>query len=639
MRYKLAVLFVFLCLQASAPAQTAILPEVLDQSRVDDIPYQYNGLISAGSAIGSASIVEEGVIATAAHVVFDDDALAWEPANTIRYFPRNHEMLPTGSKSFTPVAFLKWDSYATRVENDGSGSGLSSPDTFNIDFAVAYLNRFIRDDTVMAFPEVHVDAEDSVSILRDNREKMIVGYPADEDFIPSGNVGLMHRTAPGDYFCFWTGLESRPADTWRDSENLWVATYEFEGVNTYSGNSGGPIYVKDDEDNWVIAGVVVGSVGSTGVLVRGIDENAWTWIEQAVAARGISRLRRVTDLTAEQTSSTTVLLEWSDNSTGETAHVIYRLDGGIWEAIDTVPADQVAYGDVNITPGQVYQYRVQAVGQPGETAPKSRPVTVLTSGRSTIAGDHFAQPWLGFLSAGDSNWFVDESNRLRAGKVRSLGQSSLRLDIIGPGTIDFSWSVSSEVNPDYDTPGPTFGEIYDAVYLYLNGTPLLEGQTPVFLSGFIGSTPRQIVLPEGNHTLEWVYEKDPYSTEGEDTAFLESLVWTPDASTPYPILGAFATDDPVWHESVWFGSYMATGSPWANHSELGWIYLRPGNGRDLFFHSNLPGLGDLYTHPEVYPFIYHIGREIWLYYYPSSGSFGERLWFYDQEASEPYRIN
>jgi hypothetical protein len=198
------------------------------------------------------------------------------------------------------------------------------------------------------------------------------------------------------------------------------------------------------------------------------------------------------------------------------------------------------------------------------------------------------------------------------------------------------------VNPYYDPAGDPDTDaqnIYDAAYLYLNGEPVLNGDEPVFLSGFINPTARQLVLPAGNNSIEWIYEKDPYSTEGEDTAFLQALTWTPGSSSPYPVLGGFAMEDPIWHSSTWFGPYLATGTPWVDHSELGWLYLRPGNGNDLFFYSPLPELGDLYTNPSVFPYVYHIGRGVWFYYYEASGSFGQRIWFYDHQLNEPFRIN
>jgi hypothetical protein len=639
MRHIPGALSLFLVSGLTVFAQETIVPTVLNSLQPQQVPYSYNGYLGVGASngffSGSGSLVEDGVFLTAAHVVFDDVNLKWEPVNSISYYPRQHTQ---SIGSYKPAAIVRWASYATRVENDGSGTGESSVDTFNIDYAVGYFSSLYQLESLARFPEVNVDAEEVVSILRENRDKMIVGYPSDTDFVPPANVGLMHATAPGDYFCFWSGLEDR-TDTWRDSEDFWVATYEFEGVTTYSGNSGGPIYVKDDEGRWVIAGIVVGSSGSEGVLVRGIDENGWTLIEQATAARGTGKLRRVTDLTAAQTSSTTILLEWSDNSVGETETLIYRLDGSGWEVIDTVAADRTTYGDVNVIPGQVYRYRVQPVAANKTRAPKSAPATVVTSGRSSVAADYFAQPWLGFVTEGDSNWFVDDSNRLRAGRVRSLGFSSLRLDLIGPGTLDFNWSVSSEVNPDYNTPGTLFGEIYDAVFLYLDGVPVMNGDEDVFLSGFINPTDRQLVIPAGNHTIEWIYEKDPYSSEGEDTAFLNALTWTPDPAAPYPVLGGFAMDDPQWHGSTWFGHYLTTGTPWAQHAEFDWIYLRPGNGHDLYFHSVQTQLQDLYTSPSVFPWVYHIGRETWLYYYTDSGSFGERLWFYDTQEQVPFRVN
>jgi hypothetical protein len=92
-----------------------------------------------------------------------------------------------------------------------------------------------------------------------------------------------------------------------DSEGKWDAMYLFEGVSTYPGGSGGPIYVQDDLDNWVMSGIVSAKKGSDGMIVRGFDEEAWELVEQANFVRNLGAMRRVT--TCPRKSMTSV--EWS----------------------------------------------------------------------------------------------------------------------------------------------------------------------------------------------------------------------------------------------------------------------------------------------------------------------------------------
>jgi hypothetical protein len=641
MRTCVASLLLSLILLPGLLADDTILPEFLQTADIPDDPYKYSGLLFVGSAIGSASFVGNGVFSTAAHVIFDDDDLVWEPINRIRIYPRYHRTTPfqpTGN-FFPPIAFIRWTSYATRVENDNSGPGLSSPDTFNLDFAVGYLNKFEDDPLVIAYPEVNVDAEGDVGILRDSREKTIIGYPSDSDFISSGQRGLMHQTEPGNYFCWWGALEDFE-DSWRDSEDYWVATYDFEGVTTYSGNSGGPIYVRDDQDQWAKAGVVVGSNGSDGVLVRGIDDEAWQLIEQTIITRDTSSVFRVDSLEASVIEQNTVELTWDDRSQGELGYEVYRLDAGTWDLLAELPADTGSYRDQTVEPGHLYQYKVQTVDASGSRPPKSPPAKVAIPGFNAIAGSTLGQPFLNIRNTGDSNWHIDAANRLRAGKVRSLGSSGLELQVIGPGTVRFTWSASNEDNNDFSNPqSPNFEKIYDALFVYMNGERVESGRLPIFLSGIMEDVTREISIPEGAHTIEWVYEKDPYTDEGEDTGFLDALQWIPADTDPYPVLGGFAYEGSSWNGSTWLGAHEASDFPWVGHLELGWLYLRPGNGTDLYFYSSSPEMGDLYTRPDLFPFIYHYARGAWVYYIKESGSFGSGMWFYDVIMEEYFRVD
>lgn len=634
MRKRLVnVLFISLLPLVLSGMDTAI-PETVRFINFE--PYRFNGMLATTDGVGSASMVAEGVFATAAHVIYDEKAMAWEPVGDVSYYPRYNRItygLPVGSP-YSPVAFMRWTSYSSRVEDDGTGDGFSSIDTFNIDFAVGYIGSEVEDEAVLAHPEVSVDPEGAVGILRDQRDKMIVGYPTDSEYIGRSERGLMHRTPPGNYFCWWDGLTDFP-NTWRDSEHFWVATYDFEGVTTYGGNSGGPIYARDDAGEWIMAGVVVGSDSNEGVLIRGIDTAAWQLIEAAVEARGAVRVRRVEDLAASATSPGSVELNWSDHSGDEAAFVVYRKDTGSWERLADLPADSTAFIDDTVRPGHVYAYRVQPLTAEEYRPPKSPVARINTPGENRIAGESLGDPWLAFRNTGDSNWHLLESNLLRAGRVRSMGSSTLSLDLIGPGTLAFTWSASCEENPDYATPSsPNSGEIYDAVHFALDGVRIKVDGEPVFLSGFKDPESRSIAIPPGPHTVEWTYEKDPYSDEGEDTAFLHSLEWQPAASNPYPVYGAFAYPDSDWNGSLWLGAHNARDLPWIAHPQLGWLYLRPGNGTDLFLHAPIQGLGELYTRPGLFPFLYDYSRGGWLYYLPGTGNFGARIWFYDLAAGE-----
>jgi hypothetical protein len=635
------LLFVSLALSACLPfarAEETVRTTVLSALESVSMPHLYNGLMYVRGALGSASMVSDGVFTTAAHVIFDEEELTWAPRSSTRLYPRYHQVVglqPTG-QAFTPVAYMRWTSYATRVENDNSGPGLSSPDTFNIDYAAGYLSRVDTDARLTAYPEVHVDQENAVSILREDRDKLISGYPADTDFIEPAQVGFMHATPPGNYFCWWGGLEDRP-DTWRDSEDLWVATYEFEGVSTHSGNSGGPMYVRDDAGAWLLAGMVVGSIGSTSVLVRGVDEGAWQLIEAAIVARGTSGLRRAGMLSAN-TDPHGVWLEWQDRSPGEAGYRVLRMDAGEWRLLAELPADSESFLDESARPGSVHRYKVQPFDAAGRRSPASPEAHIRVPGVERGLGAAIGRSWLGLSSAGDSGWHVDGDGRLRAARVRPLGSTALRLDLIGPGVLNFEWSVSSEENPDYTNPqSPNRGEIYDAVFLHLNGEPVNAGDEPVFLSGSRGPEALSLEIPAGPQVVEWRYVKDPYSSEGEDTAFLHSLDWIPDADNPSVVHAAYADGDDNRQAAAWFGGYALDGDPWIRHDQLGWLLPRAGDGFALTAHSPVHGIGEFYTTPEIFPYLYLYRAGKWLMWVEDSGVDGHGLWFYDLAGERFFR--
>jgi hypothetical protein len=367
------------------------------------------------------------------------------------------------------------------------------------------------------------------------------------------------------------------------------------------------------------------------MLVRAIDDNAWEWIEQAISERGVETVRRVDNLTVLETGTFHVSLDWSDHSQGEAGYTVFRQDNGTWEIIATLGPDATSYMDTaNVLPGSVYHYSVQPFAPNGNRPPKSPVAVASTRGNNSGAKSFLAQPWLQFSNEGDSNWHFDGSSRLRSGTVRSMGESSLRLDINGPGTLTFDWSVSSEENPDYSNPqSPLQGNIYDAIHLYLDGQPVLNGEEPVFLSGEKGPIQQQLLVPEGAHIVEWRYIKDPYANEGEDAGFLHSLAWQPDAVAPYPVFGGYTFEGTHWHGSEWFGVYYAEFWPWVAHAELGWMYFAGTQDGQLYGNSTLPLIGRFYTTPALFPYLFLPDTNTWVFYYEGSGVWGSNAWFWN----------
>jgi len=54
--------------------EESILTEALPLAEINASPYRYNGLMYVRGALGSAVMVGAGVYATAAHVIFDEEA-------------------------------------------------------------------------------------------------------------------------------------------------------------------------------------------------------------------------------------------------------------------------------------------------------------------------------------------------------------------------------------------------------------------------------------------------------------------------------------------------------------------------------------------------------------------------------------
>jgi hypothetical protein len=619
-------------------------PVPVDNAAIANAPFRFNGLLWINGLTGSASMVAPGVMATAAHLLFDEDAMAWVPVGAVRYYPAYHENTDpffSSAEYHTPVSLQRYTSYYPERVAADQNEGNSSLDTFNVDFATGYFGTSNTAPGIIEHAEMNIDAVDvdgAVGILRETREKLVVGYPAEAGQIPAGNAGLMHANAARNYKAEWQGFDDL-ANQRRDVGGYWWGIYKLFSATTFAGGSGGPVYARDDMGAWLFSGIVVSKDGSDTLFVRAMDDTFHELVEEALAPLGGATLSRVDNLSVASAGHTEVRLEWTDHSFGEAGYRIFRQSIGVWERIASIAPDAESYTDTTALPGQVYHYAVQAYSANGNRAPKSRPVGARTNGNNAFATGSLSQPWLQFTSRGDSGWYVDDANRLRSGKVNALGHSSLVLEILGPGTLEWQWSVSSNPNPDYGVPGR--GEYQDGLYLYLNGAPAFDGGDVLFISGQKGPQAFSLPLPAGNFQIEWRYEKNAYNSAGADAGYLDSLSWTPSAN-PYPVYGAFQFEGTDWYGSEWLGVYYTTPEfqPWVIHLELGWLSFTGTPEGWLVGHSTLQlplpphRVGTFYTNPDLFPYLYQPDTRIWLYYYEGTGLWGQKAWFWNANTNQ-----
>ena len=187
---------------------------------------------------GSATVVRDPrLVYSCAHNFYDRG----EWASDYTFYRGIHQRrLPSNSQGAEPRGFHYFTKYAraARFTNGESNKSFAS------DFVVLYGNSSFG-------PAARIQ-ERSAKLLRSNRSKRIIGYPADVDF--SGNNGFYFQHSTG-----WFNNKAR---------RIKGPFQEFFNVSTGPGNSGGSIFLRDRAGGAdLFAGVLVsGSRRSAGVV-------------------------------------------------------------------------------------------------------------------------------------------------------------------------------------------------------------------------------------------------------------------------------------------------------------------------------------------------------------------------------------
>ena len=233
---------------ADAFSPTGTPPTVLSFGTVSTDatkPYGYVGQIRSNSGVGTGFAVKSRVVATAAHVVFDEGSQS--SVQGLQWLPQEdaggHEPRPV-----TPRGYYLIDGYATQRATETPGSfSLASRQK---DVAALY---FINDTDAARGGFAGFLASDLTNneFLISSAQKMLVGYPVDG--IATLDQGRMHAT-PATNLSF-SGLTDR--------------VFATTGIRSTGGNSGGPLCVQHTNGNWYPAAIYLG--GATQSIVRAID--------------------------------------------------------------------------------------------------------------------------------------------------------------------------------------------------------------------------------------------------------------------------------------------------------------------------------------------------------------------------------
>lgn len=238
-------------------AATGTSPAVLSFESVSTDttqPYAYVGQFRSQVGNSSGFVVKPRVVATAAHVVWDDGRVVsdGQGGSTLAavqglqwLFQRYrgvHEPAP-----LIPRGFYTFDGYAAQRVADNS-PGDSSPASQHRDVAAVYFSTNAGRGGYGGFLASDLTQNE---FLLSSANKTLVGYPIDG--ISSTSQGRMHATAPFNVV-FSTS---------------YGRTFTTSGIRSSGGNSGGPLCVQFEGGAYYPAAIYLG--GDDQTVVRAID--------------------------------------------------------------------------------------------------------------------------------------------------------------------------------------------------------------------------------------------------------------------------------------------------------------------------------------------------------------------------------
>jgi V8-like Glu-specific endopeptidase len=633
--------FLFLVALSYLPVQAYALagPSLVGNSSLAKAPYRDIGIFysySAGSTTmmtGSACLVGKRAVVTAAHLVFNKETLAWNTKNGF-VLAYNDSLRNLPANSFSGVIRIK--SYSEQIQADkaaGYTANFSSFKAFNSDICTVYALK----DQSEVYSVYSIMRKGTQSLAAEGYSSMLLGYPVDATAISAANRGKMHLTGPGKW-----ALEDYFGDN--DGKTLvytndTVATYEAlylacDTMNVYPGNSGGPLFVYDeDEDRYVATGILVGTGttdGSQFAAFRVFDSTTAALIREATYYSGASEILNYPNISASRSNGVIVLIwspllnECTRTTSGHTGWEISRNDGDGWHKIAVAKPSDTTFTDRSGKPGIQYTYRVRSLGMTRgdwtNAGPWSACVTPDTfSSPSEELATAVKAPYL-YVTSGGNAPFVAEEGGASSGKLLNHQESWMKVSLYGPGTLSFTWSTDCEAPDEY---GDTdYAEVY------------IEGQTQP-IATLSGSTQnKNITVPikaAGVAKVVIRYAKNGFGKSGADRVTVSDMSYFYAGQTA-SLPGGVPLSENHFVSPLIGEYYDFTGKNWI-YGDLGYVYVdKPSNfsdwesGKTLWVYlMDSKEFGWVCAPMELWPWMWSAEKG-WVYY------MGGR-WFWVEQSS------
>ena len=263
-------------LLATAPPAGVTVPSAVPANQITNqsaYPFGFNGQLQTDLGYGSGVAASTNVVLTAAHLVFNDQTLAY--VGSAYWF---FQQAPSGADPLPQTArgWYVLSGYAAQRSNDlqsGYSPDESTPPSRNLDVAALYFSQAVAGGASGGYlPSETVPNP----WLSGTSLKMLVGYPVDgSQYGVSGIVpGQMYQTTPQPYAL------SLDLDPVSGQQEVYTASWFL----SYPGNSGGPLYVQFNGTYYpaaVYLGTLFSGTQPYASVVRAIDSNVVTLITQA----------------------------------------------------------------------------------------------------------------------------------------------------------------------------------------------------------------------------------------------------------------------------------------------------------------------------------------------------------------------
>lgn len=291
-RFLAPVLAAVLSTTLLPAAQT---PQPVEAGKETSRPdYRTTGLIEAAFGWGSGVVAEHPrVVLSCAHVVYDDVYRQWT-SGARWYRAYNGSAAPDPMLSQPLNGYFYWRSYASAVQAAVAAWNrvrdypleLPVPDRLYDRYLRAVAEEFNLDAIAYFSYAEDLGAGESASVLKDGAARLssktakwITGYPS----------GRYADGDPLEYRLHDTGEFAAPLSTEFAALKNYVTVYD--EVETGSGNSGGPVWIRDGEGKPSVAGILVSGAelerdGESFVGVHATSKQSWNLIKSAINTAG-----------------------------------------------------------------------------------------------------------------------------------------------------------------------------------------------------------------------------------------------------------------------------------------------------------------------------------------------------------------